>query len=178
MFDIIETPTPTKSKVRNVPFIKHDPNRRPLLSNAQVEIPQPSYKLEKLVGLCQDAYVPPNLDEDDSAVFNAPDEEEVKPKSIAPHVNGKPKRDWVHDASWVEKNIDLLLPPPADSAPGATMALQKEFRAMMKEQGGAESLATLGWYMPPEFNENLFQWVVEMHSFDPDLPIANDLKSK
>ncbi|KAG1868338.1 hypothetical protein DFJ58DRAFT_858928 [Suillus subalutaceus] len=180
MFTSIDTttPTPTKPKVRNVPFIKHDPNRRPLLSNAQVEIPQPSYKLEKLLGLCQDAYVPLNLDEDDSAVFNAPDEEEVKPKSIGTHVNGKPKQDWVHDASWVEKNINLLLPPPADSTPGATMALQKEFRAMMKEQGGAESLATLGWYMPPEFNENLFQWVVEMHSFDPDLPIAKDLKSK
>ncbi|KAG1824854.1 uncharacterized protein BJ212DRAFT_1322854 [Suillus subaureus] len=170
--------TPSKSKVRNVPFIKHDPNCRPLLSNAQVEIPQPSYKLEKLLGLCQDAYVPPKLDEDDSAVFSAPDEVEVKPKSIAPYINGKPKQDWVHDASWVEKNINLLLPPPADSTPGATMALQKEFRAMMKEQGGAESLATLGWYMPPEFNENLFQWVVEMHSFDPDLPIAKDLKSK
>lgn len=142
--------------------------------NSYVEIPQPSYKLEKLLRLCQDAYVPPNLDEDDSAVFNAPDEEE----SIALHVNGKPKKDWIHDASWVEKNIGLLLPPPVDSTPGATMALQKEFRAMMKEQGGAESLATLGWYMPPECNENLFQWVVEMHSFDPDLPIAKDLKSK
>ncbi|KIK41799.1 hypothetical protein CY34DRAFT_24232 [Suillus luteus UH-Slu-Lm8-n1] len=170
--------TPTKPKVGNVPFIKHDPNHRPLLSNVQVEIPQPSYKIEKLFGLCQDAYVPPNLDEDDRAVFNAPDEEGVRLENIAPYVNGKPKQDWVHDASWVEKNIGLLLPPPADSTPGATMALQKEFRAMMKEQGGAESLATLGWYMPPEFNENLFQWVVEMHSFDPDLPIATDLKSK
>lgn len=167
--------TPTKSKVRNVPFIQHEPDRRPLLMNSYVEIPQPSYKLEKLLRLCQDAYVPPNLDEDDSAVFNAPNEEE---ESIAPHVNGKPKQDWIHDASWVEKNIGLLLPPPVDSTPGATMALQKEFRAMMKEQGGAESLATLGWYMPPECNENLFQWVVEMHSFDPDLPIAKDLKSK
>ncbi|KAG1769061.1 hypothetical protein EV702DRAFT_1181859 [Suillus placidus] len=177
-FTNIDTTTPATSKGQNVPFIKHDPNRRPLLSNVQVEIPQPSYKLENLLGLCQDAYVPPNLDEDDSAVFNAPDEEEVKSKSIEPHVNGKPKRDWVHDANWVEKNIDLLLPPPADSTPAATMALQKEFRAMMKEQGGAKSLTTLGWYMPPEFNENLFQWVVEMHSFDPDLPIAKDLQSK
>ncbi|KAG2071233.1 hypothetical protein BDR04DRAFT_1075782 [Suillus decipiens] len=175
---IVNTHIPNKPKVQNVPFIKHDPNHRPLLSNAKVEIPQPSYKLEKLLGLCQDAYVPPYLDEDDSAVFNAPDEEEVKQKRLAPHVNGKPDRDWEHDANWVQKNIDLLLPPPVDSTPGATMALQKEFRAMMKEQGGAESLATLGWYMPPEFNENLFQWVVEMHSFDPDLPIAKDLESK
>ncbi|KAG2129598.1 hypothetical protein DEU56DRAFT_872472 [Suillus clintonianus] len=175
---IVTAATPTKSNIRNVPFVKHNPHRRPLLSNAQVEIPQPSYKLEKLLRLCQDAYILPDLNEDDNAVFNAPDEEEAKLRSSIPHANGKPKRDWVHNASWVEKNIDLLLPPPADSTPGATMALQKEYRAMMKEQEGADSLATLGWYMPPEFNENLFQWVVEMHLFDPDLPIAKDLKSK
>ncbi|KAG0696497.1 hypothetical protein DFH29DRAFT_984602 [Suillus ampliporus] len=158
--------TPTKSpkqKIPNVPFIKHDPNRRPVLSSAQVEIPEPSYKLEKLLLRCQDAYVPPNLDEDDSA----------RRSSMESY-----SWDWVHDASWVTKNIELLLPPPVDSTPAATMALQREFRAMMKEQIGADALATLGWYMPPGFNEeNLFQWVVEMHSFDPALPIAKDMKS-
>ncbi|KAG2118605.1 hypothetical protein DEU56DRAFT_747553, partial [Suillus clintonianus] len=169
--------TPAESNIRNVP-LSNDPHRRPPLLNAQVEMPRPSYKLEKLLRLCQDAYVLPDLDEDDSAASNAPDEEEAKLKSSAPYANGKPKRDWVRDASWVEKNIDLLLPPPADSTPGATTALQKERRATMKEQGGADLLATLGWYMPPEFNENLFQWVVEVHLFDPDLPIAEDLKSK
>ncbi|KAG1734953.1 uncharacterized protein EDB91DRAFT_1146148 [Suillus paluster] len=181
-FHTISSPiASTKRKVPNVPFIKHDPSRRPFLSGTQVEIPQPSYKLEKLLVLCQNAYVPPDLDEDDIAVFNAPDELEVaKSQTTAPPANGKkPQQDWVHDAKWVEKNMDLLLPPPSDSTPVATMALQKEFRAVMKEQAGADALATLGWYMPPEFNgENLFQWVVEMYSFDPALPIAKDMKSK
>ena len=37
----------------------------------------------------------------------------------------------------------------------------------------------LGWYMPQDFNEdNLYQWVVEMHSFDPELPLAKDMKGK
>jgi len=50
---------------------------------------------------------------------------------------------------------------------------------MVKEQDAAASLKELGWYMPSEFNEdNLFQWIVEMHSFDPDLPIARDLAAK
>jgi len=37
-----------------------------------VEIPEPSYKLEKLLALCEETYVLPELDEEDKAVFNAP----------------------------------------------------------------------------------------------------------
>jgi len=37
-----------------------------------VEIPEPSYKLEKLLALCKETYVTPELDEEDKAVFNAP----------------------------------------------------------------------------------------------------------
>ncbi len=52
------------------------------------------------------------------------------------------------------------------------MAVQRELRSMLKEQEAANSLRELGWYMPPEFiGDNLFQWIVEMHSFDPSLPI-------
>jgi ubiquitin-conjugating enzyme E2 Q len=59
------------------------------------------------------------------------------------------------------------------------MALQRELRAMLKEQEKADSLRDLGWYMPPEFvGDNLFQWIVELHSFDEALPIAKDLKAK
>lgn len=50
---------------------------------------------------------------------------------------------------------------------------------MMKEQEMAKSLKELGWYMPEEFiRDNLYQWIVELHSFDPDLPIAKDMKAK
>ena len=121
------------------------------------------------------------IDEDDVFVFGA---EEVQPPIIAPQaVDGKSKhKDWVHNMDWVGRNIELLLPPPVDSTPGATMALQKEYKAIMKEQLHAEksnAVVTLGWYMPPEFNgENLFQWVVEMHSFDPTLPLAKDMESR
>jgi len=36
-----------------------------------VQIPEPSYRLKRLLALCKEAYVPPDLDEDDKAVFNA-----------------------------------------------------------------------------------------------------------
>ncbi|KAJ7213658.1 hypothetical protein B0H12DRAFT_1061615 [Mycena haematopus] len=94
---------------------------------------------------------------------------------------GPPKDDWKHDAEYVRRTIELLMPPPIDSSPSATMAVQRELKVMMKEQEKAATsaggLKELGWYMPQEFmGDNLFQWIVEMHSFDETLPIAKDLK--
>ncbi|OAX33300.1 hypothetical protein K503DRAFT_786591, partial [Rhizopogon vinicolor AM-OR11-026] len=61
-----------KKELPKVPFKVHDSLRRPLLHNVAVEIPEPSYKLEKLLALCKETYVTPELDEEDKAVFNAP----------------------------------------------------------------------------------------------------------
>lgn len=72
-----------------------------------------------------------------------------------------------------------MLTPPDDATPMATMSVQRELAKMVKEQEAAKSLAELGWYMPPEFiGDNLFQWIVELHSFDAALPIAQDLKAR
>ncbi|KAJ6506730.1 hypothetical protein C8R45DRAFT_1090408 [Mycena sanguinolenta] len=94
---------------------------------------------------------------------------------------GPPKDDWKHDAEYVRRTVEHLMPPPLDSSPSATMAVQRELKTMMKEQEkamtSAGGLKELGWYMPEEFiGDNLFQWIVEMHSFDETLPIAKDLK--
>jgi ubiquitin-conjugating enzyme E2 Q len=74
------------------------------------------------------------------------------------------------------------MPPPFESSPSATMAVQRELKTMLKEQDKAMmspgGLKELGWYMPQEsMIDSLFQWIVEMHSFDETLPIAKDLKS-
>ncbi|KAF7329967.1 UBIQUITIN-CONJUGAT-2 domain-containing protein [Mycena kentingensis (nom. inval.)] len=94
---------------------------------------------------------------------------------------GPPKDDWKHDAEHVRKTVEMLMPPPFESSPSATMSVQKELKAMLREQENAMKssggLKELGWYMPEEFiGDNLFQWIVEMHSFDETLPIAKDLK--
>ncbi|KAJ7458741.1 hypothetical protein B0H11DRAFT_2286534 [Mycena galericulata] len=94
---------------------------------------------------------------------------------------GPPKDDWKSDLAYVQRTVDLLMPPPIDSSPSSTMAVQRELKAMLKEQEKAMSsaggLKELGWYMPQEvMGDNLFQWIVEMHSFDETLPIAKDLK--
>ncbi len=70
-----------------------------------------------------------------------------------------------------------MLPPPVDSRPMATMAVQRELRAVLKDQEATRSLKELGWYMPLDYiGDNLFQWIVELHSFEEELPIARDLK--
>lgn len=71
------------------------------------------------------------------------------------------------------------MPPPEMSTPGATMAVQKELKALLKELNTCSSYRDLGWYMPEEFmGDNLFQWIVELHSFEPQIPIAQDLKQR
>ncbi|KAJ6550837.1 hypothetical protein DFH09DRAFT_1039150 [Mycena vulgaris] len=94
---------------------------------------------------------------------------------------GPPKDDWKHNEDYVRRTVELLMPPPVDSSPSATMAVQRELRAMITEQDkamvSAGGLKELGWYIPQDLlGDNLFQWIVEMHSFDETLPIAKDLK--
>ncbi|KAJ3823174.1 hypothetical protein F5880DRAFT_1613100 [Lentinula raphanica] len=94
-------------------------------------------------------------------------------------VKRRPADDWVHDPEYVRAAISRLMPPPETSTPGGTMAVQKELKALLKEQRSCNNFKELGWYMPEEFmGDNLFQWIVELHSFDETLPIAQDLKAK
>ncbi|KAJ4479081.1 hypothetical protein J3R30DRAFT_3473939 [Lentinula aciculospora] len=95
------------------------------------------------------------------------------------NVKKRPVNDWVHNPEYVRAAISKLMPPPEMSTPSATMAVQKELKALLKEQNSCSSLKELGWYMPEEFiGDNLFQWIVELHSFDATLPIAQDLKAR
>ncbi|KAJ3515034.1 hypothetical protein NM208_g15011 [Fusarium decemcellulare] len=41
-------------------------------------------------------------------------------------------------------------------------------------QSGTD-LASLGWYIDFEKLDNLFHWIVELHSFDKNLPLAQDM---
>ena len=72
--------------------------------------------------------------------------------------------------------MEHLIPPPTESSIQATNALQRELRAMLKEQKAAKSLKDLGWYMPEDLiGDNLYQWIVELHSFDSEIPVARDM---
>jgi len=164
-------------------FLVQDPQRWASFGNAPVGIPKPSHHLDKLLKACQHARSLVQYDEEDMAVFNVSDELRDIDALESPIMPPSPSREkWTSDNDWVEENVQKLLPSPTESSMTATMSLQRELNAMYKEQQKAKKeneIELLGWYMPPEFNEdNLYQWVIEMHSFDPELPLARDMKEK
>ncbi|KAK3387130.1 hypothetical protein B0H63DRAFT_150298 [Podospora didyma] len=67
------------------------------------------------------------------------------------------------------------LAPPSFANDFATKALGRELSKMQAVQAKTP-LHELGWYMDFDQANNLFQWIVEFHSFDPSLPLAKDMK--
>ena len=69
-----------------------------------------------------------------------------------------------------------MLSPPSYATPSATLRLNKELQAILKVQE-ATPLHELGWYIDVELVTNVYQWIVELHSFEPSLPLAQDMKT-
>lgn len=68
-----------------------------------------------------------------------------------------------------------LLGKPQYATTQATKTLQQHLKATLKAQKHSP-LHELGWYIDHNLIENVYQWIVEMHSFEPHLPLAQDLK--
>ena len=200
------TPKPTAGP--QIPFVKLDPKHSPTCGNAGVQIPQPGFKIKQILddrkrelivedpdyedttvfehiekpGTTKDD--PVDVDEDDDEYLYDDDDEVViatpfKGKAKATAAPTRPIDDWKHKPEWVAAAIERRMPPPHESSPSATTAVQRELRAMLKEQKAAKSLKDLGWFLPEEFiDDNLFSWIVEMHSFDENIPIARDMKAQ
>ncbi|KAI6022680.1 hypothetical protein EDC04DRAFT_2575002, partial [Pisolithus marmoratus] len=174
-------------------FLEQDPRYGAWVGGVQVGIPEPSHHLDKILEECRHAQLPVEYDQDDMSILGAADQvqEIFTPASlsssatmadVAVMTNSPPLPKWSPDYGWVEKNALDLLPPPTESSVVATMALQRELKAMHKELSKARKqneIEFLGWYMPSEFNtDNLYQWLIEMHSFDPELPVTKDMKER
>ncbi|KAI1093365.1 hypothetical protein F5B19DRAFT_450060 [Rostrohypoxylon terebratum] len=67
------------------------------------------------------------------------------------------------------------LAPPSYATTAAQRALGQEIKKLESIQSSTP-LHLLGWYIDFEKINNLFQWIVEFHSFDPNLPLAKDMK--
>ena len=70
-----------------------------------------------------------------------------------------------------------LLDPPSYATTQATKSLHSALKAMMKTQE-THRAHELGWYIDPELVGNVYQWIVELHSFESHLPLASDMKEK
>jgi ubiquitin-conjugating enzyme E2 Q len=66
---------------------------------------------------------------------------------------------------------------PSFATTSASRRLQKDFQALLKVQNSTP-LHELGWYTNEEHFSNMYQWIVELHSFDAALPLAKQMKEK
>ncbi|KFA78929.1 hypothetical protein S40288_00592 [Stachybotrys chartarum IBT 40288] len=77
--------------------------------------------------------------------------------------------------------IDVIslerLPEPswASSSISLVRTLTKEIKDLQKVQS-TTNMASLGWYIDFNNLSNVFQWIVELHSFDRTLPLAQDME--
>ncbi|KAL2195812.1 hypothetical protein P885DRAFT_39439 [Corynascus similis CBS 632.67] len=135
------------------------------------------------------------LDSENSGVYIPP---RKKPTSRAPSVDMARVQDvlTIHNSggdpptpasSSVERGlIDFepggldfstlpRLQPPSFATDAATRSLGRELKHLQALQSKTP-LHELGWYI--DFNKvnNLYQWIVELHSFDESLPLAQDMK--
>lgn len=66
--------------------------------------------------------------------------------------------------------------PPENAQSGSTRALLRLFREALAVQQETAP-ATLGWYIDENLITNMYQWIVELHSFPCELPLAQDMKA-
>ncbi|KAI0013190.1 hypothetical protein F4779DRAFT_440507 [Xylariaceae sp. FL0662B] len=68
------------------------------------------------------------------------------------------------------------LAPPSYATEAAQKTIGREIKKLQQVQSSTP-LHELGWYIDFERMNNMFQWIVELHSFDSDLPLARDMKT-
>ncbi|EKM50995.1 uncharacterized protein PHACADRAFT_151428 [Phanerochaete carnosa HHB-10118-sp] len=186
-----DTDGPLLPEVRHaqeVPRVDLDPRFQLRFANKDVGIPEPTHKLARLLQQRMHEHADEGFDEGDLAVLagasldvpsHAHDIEENQANQERQESVSRPEDDWTHDPAWVASCVEHLMPAPVEASPMAASAVQREMAAMLKEQERARCLRELGWYMPEDFiGDNLFQWIVELHSFEPSLPVAQDMAAR
>ncbi|KAJ5971050.1 Ubiquitin-conjugating enzyme E2 [Penicillium vulpinum] len=68
------------------------------------------------------------------------------------------------------------LSPPQFATTSATKVLQRHLQATIKIQEQVP-LHELGWYIDHSLITTVYQWIVELHTFEPALPLTKDLET-
>lgn len=102
-----------------------------------------------------------------------PDDDAGSPPPAKKLMTEKSKTDFVPGS--LDFSTLTRLDPPSFANDSALKALGKELKKLQTVQSKTP-LHELGWYIDFDQVTNLFQWIVELHSFDPTLPLANDMK--
>lgn len=110
----------------------------------------------------------------DDDVYEVP-AESVKHK-FAKTSGRKRERETDFEPGTLDMSNIQTLKPPEDASPTATQALMRWYKDAIKVQK-TTPLHELGWYIDPNQSDNMYQRIVELHSFNPKLPLAQDMKN-
>ncbi|RMY61274.1 hypothetical protein D0865_01086 [Hortaea werneckii] len=115
------------------------------------------------------------------------DEPELEPESANGNAFASSEKKTVSElgeTDFVPGSLDYstlpLMPVPEYAVSGTTKRLLKELQHLQKVQQSS-TLADLGWYIDVDKIDNVYQWIVELHSFqclNPKLPIVTEMKNK
>lgn len=105
------------------------------------------------------------------------DEEDTKAKSKQRDPNfddkGMPMTDFI--PGTLDQSLLPMLQPPSYATLSATKTLTRALKEIVDIQQKTP-IHELGWYIDAELINNVYQWIVELHSFDASLPLASDMK--
>ncbi|GAA5881505.1 hypothetical protein JCM1840_007127 [Sporobolomyces johnsonii] len=188
---------------QNVKTLPLDPAHPLLLNGQAVKIPDVVDKLQRIEQSLEDT--PEELNVSDSELLKEPSVilEAAPTGSQGGHGGGgrlskikrtirsiaggsssskkvEEKPDTFEPADEERLKLIRMLPPPNNPSRSTVATLQREMKGMMSLQE-KEGPTAAGFYFDPErSNDNLFTWVIEIPqaSFDPDLPLAKDMKAK
>ncbi|KAL8893377.1 MAG: hypothetical protein Q9192_005330 [Flavoplaca navasiana] len=182
------TPTGSDRQKIVIPITAVSKSRRPLITESKNGVKK--MKTGNIVEVDDTVLVSDDTDDEDLQILIDEEESHQKKPSIpaksSQHTDPakddmKPKPHEVPKTDFVPGTLDStslpLLEPPSFATPMATKALQRELNSTLKIQ---DSLPPheLGWYINRELLSNMYQWIIELHSFESHLPLAKDLKAK
>lgn len=152
--------------------------------------PRPQKKL-KLMGGQYNPVVLDDEDDDASVATEAEDLEVLLDEPEVPIVaptqalTEKKKKDPTTD--FVPGTLDFaklpVMPVPTYAQSATTTRLMKELQSLSKVQSSTPAVE-LGWYIDTDKIENVYQWIVELHSFHifenkgKKLPLSEDMKKR
>ncbi|KAL8951375.1 MAG: hypothetical protein Q9222_002652 [Ikaeria aurantiellina] len=180
--DPTRTPTGSDRQKIVIPITALSKSRRPTFKS--IKNKNGDKKIKVTIGSKVDNAIVLSDDTDDEDLnILISDGEEEQDDKAQPHSNGTtqptsqdvPKTDFVA-GSLDSESLQLLDPPPF-ATPMATKALQRELNSTLKIQD-SHPAHELGWYINRDIINNMYQWIVELHSFEKHLPLAQDLKAK
>lgn len=87
-----------------------------------------------------------------------------------------PTNAMAFEPGTLDRDSLPLLAHPSWGTTTATQLLQRHLQTIIKTQRTVRQ-EERGWTVDPNLISTVYQWIVELHSFDNDLPLANDLKT-